>query len=71
MPPKEGLTLIDGEYCDINFDESEFIPENIEPINTTDLGIDHYVDTDDIENENHPNIIKKNGSDSVDIIMPP
>ena len=26
LPPKEGLVFIDGEYCDIQFDESHFKP---------------------------------------------
>jgi pSer/pThr/pTyr-binding forkhead associated (FHA) protein len=26
LPPKEGLIFIDGEYCDIHFDESNFKP---------------------------------------------
>lgn len=26
LPPKEGLVFIDGEYCDIQFDESDFRP---------------------------------------------
>jgi pSer/pThr/pTyr-binding forkhead associated (FHA) protein len=26
LPPREGLTFIDGEYCDIKFDESNFLP---------------------------------------------
>ncbi len=31
LPPKEGLIFIDGEYCDIHFDESSFKPLDTRP----------------------------------------
>lgn len=31
LPPKEGLIFIDGEYCDIHFDESSFSPLDAVP----------------------------------------
>ncbi len=31
LPMKEGLTFIDGDYCDIEFDESGFAPINASP----------------------------------------
>jgi len=31
LPPREGLVFIDGEYCDIQFDESNFKPLNSIP----------------------------------------
>ena len=32
LPPKEGLVFIDGEYCDIQFDESNFRPLTQRPV---------------------------------------
>ncbi len=32
LPPREGLTFIDGDYCDIEFDESSFSPIFISPL---------------------------------------
>ncbi|MFP5387058.1 MAG: AgmX/PglI C-terminal domain-containing protein [Bacteriovoracia bacterium] len=31
LPPKEGLVFIDGEYCDIRFDDSGFTPLSVIP----------------------------------------
>ncbi len=31
LPAREGLVFIDGEYCDINFDESHFAPIHHQP----------------------------------------
>lgn len=31
IPQKEGLVFIDGEYCDIKFDESHWTPSNVIP----------------------------------------
>lgn len=34
LPPREGLVFIDGEYCDIQFDDSSFRPlENVPALN--------------------------------------
>ena len=45
-PPKEGLTLIDGEYCDITFDESPFIPVTEIPL-SVNLPEGSYADFDE------------------------
>jgi hypothetical protein len=44
LPPREGLVLIDGEYCDIKFDDSTFEP--LEAIPDVQVGSD-YVSLDE------------------------
>lgn len=43
IPQKEGLVFIDGEYCDIKFDESNWIPANKIPLT---MFTGDYVDLD-------------------------
>lgn len=43
LPPREGLVFIDGEYCDIQFDESGFKPLTAIPESTS---IGEYVELD-------------------------
>ncbi|MCK5884091.1 MAG: FHA domain-containing protein, partial [Bacteriovoracaceae bacterium] len=69
LPPKDGLTLIDGEYCDISFDERNFSGENLEEINSVDLSIENYVDLDESIVEEHKNIILNDMSDSVEVTI--
>ena len=55
----ENLVLIDGEYCDINFDDSNFEPIASSPIHQAHIETDHYIDIEsqdqcfDIVNENN------------------
>lgn len=43
LPQKEGLVFIDGEYCDIKFDEEKWVPSNKIPLT---LFTGEYVDLD-------------------------
>lgn len=47
LPPKEGLIFIDGDYCDIEFDETHFHPLESTPIALFEKG--DYEQTDDIQ----------------------
>ncbi|MCO4794959.1 MAG: FHA domain-containing protein, partial [Bacteriovoracaceae bacterium] len=53
LPPVDGLVVIDGEYCDIEFDEATFTPvDHIPAIAPTHISSD-YVDTEE-EKEHAP-----------------
>lgn len=45
LPPREGMVVIDGEYCDITFDESAFQPVNIASILSRAIDSRNFVDT--------------------------
>ena len=44
LPPLPGLTVIDGEYCDIVFDDDHFIPLQDNPLANIALAKEEYVD---------------------------
>lgn len=46
LPPLPGLTVIDGEYCDIVFADDHFIPLQENPLNELNLNLEDYVDLD-------------------------
>lgn len=50
LKPKEGLVVIDGEYCDILFEEDHYEPVKILPVQET-LRLVDYIDTDDLVDE--------------------
>jgi pSer/pThr/pTyr-binding forkhead associated (FHA) protein len=48
LPPVPGLVIIDGEYCDITFDEESFSPvESLDHLDTVEKN--EYVDVNEIE----------------------
>lgn len=47
LPPKEGLIFIDGDYCDIEFDEGDFTPLQSTPLSYFERG--EYEQTDDLQ----------------------
>ena len=51
LPPIEGLTLIDGEYCDITFDEETFKPLDHNPLPEMGIEKDSYIEFDDEKKE--------------------
>lgn len=51
LPPKEGLVIIDDEYCDITFDESTFQTVNFNELLATAINAKAYVDTAQVEDE--------------------
>ncbi|MGB0453507.1 MAG: AgmX/PglI C-terminal domain-containing protein [Bacteriovoracaceae bacterium] len=60
LTPAEGLVVIDGEYCDINFDESEFKIESEVEAFTRNLSKEDYVDAFD-ERQIKPILKEANG----------
>jgi hypothetical protein len=46
VPLKEGLVLIDEEYCDIIFNEQTFSPSIDNPLKKTEYDIENFVDLD-------------------------
>lgn len=68
LKPKTGLELIDGEYCDITFDESKFNPTEVKNplLNQLDLKSDSYIDIE--ENKKiRPNLIKESGKTAIEV----
>lgn len=49
LPPVSGFELIDGEYCDIVFDDKQFSPDKINHplLNQVDLGPKNYIDVEE------------------------
>ncbi|MCF8058373.1 MAG: AgmX/PglI C-terminal domain-containing protein [Bacteriovoracaceae bacterium] len=47
LPPVPGLVVIDGEYCDIVFDEENFKPVDHIPATESKLSFDDYIDPED------------------------
>jgi outer membrane biosynthesis protein TonB len=51
LPPLPGLVVIDGEYCDIVFDDEQFKPLETLPLNTLDLNLSSYINPEDKDEE--------------------
>ncbi len=47
LPPVEGLVVIDGEYCDIEFDERNFTPVDHIPAISPVIATDDFIDTEE------------------------
>ncbi|TNF04157.1 MAG: FHA domain-containing protein [Deltaproteobacteria bacterium] len=47
LPPLEGLVVIDGEYCDIKFDETSFTPVDHIPAISPVIATDQFIDTEE------------------------
>lgn len=67
LPPKEGLVIIDGEYCDIIFDDNgstiDHIPAFLSGVNSND-----YIDIEDRDEEKPlPEIIKESNKESIEV----
>ena len=45
LPPIENLVIIDGEYCDIKFNENHYKPQNTLELLDTSLDFSEYIDT--------------------------
>ncbi|WP_164848266.1 FHA domain-containing protein [Halobacteriovorax sp. HLS] len=66
LPPVPGLVIIDGEYCDITFNEEDFTPIN--DLNHLDgFNKDLYIDT--IEQEKFIPIARKNDGKAVQVTV--
>ncbi|MAF78354.1 MAG: hypothetical protein CME60_09335 [Halobacteriovoraceae bacterium] len=52
LPPMPGLVVIDGEYCDIVFDESTESHYDEIPALERELSVAHYIDPEDEKDEN-------------------
>ncbi len=46
----ENDILIDDEYCDIKFDDTEFVPLFNNPLKNHSIDINEYIETDELEN---------------------
>jgi hypothetical protein len=69
LPPLPGLIVIDGEYCDILFDEHHFEPLNHIPAMESDIHFDEFIDPQE-EVKNLPVITKKyNGEHSIEVTV--
>ena len=60
IPPESNLTLVDGDYCDITFDESKFTPSSVIPFLEQDFSKKEYIDF--AENDSDPGGIIDNKS---------
>lgn len=67
LPPVPGLVIIDGEYCDIKFDEEEFSP--VRDLDHLESSIDkvEYVDT--VEQTKFIPIARKNEQQAVQVTI--
>ena len=68
LPPVEGLTLIDGEYCDIQFDEESFVPGHNIPVVDTKLELAEYIDTQS-EDFVHKEITKESKGKAIEVAI--
>lgn len=57
LPPKEGLVVIDDEYCDITFDESSFQAVSLSQILATAVDVDSFVDVSEAEVEDEDIVV--------------
>lgn len=68
LRPKDGLELIDGEYCDIIFDESQFNPSNKSNplLNDIDLKSQNYIDVEEAKSI-RKNLISENIRPAIEV----
>jgi hypothetical protein len=69
LPPLPGLTVIDGEYCDIVFDDEAFQPLDESPLQSWNMDTNSYEEPDEIpdpEREIIP-IAKESKDDSLEV----
>ena len=59
LPPKEGLVVIDDEYCDITFDESGFEAVDISALLASAVDAKNFVD-----------VVEEDDSDEDDLVVP-
>ena len=59
LPPVPGLVVIDGEYCDIVFDESSEKTFDHIPALEQSVGADNFIDPDEKKEEDIPKIARK------------
>ncbi|PIK15397.1 AgmX/PglI C-terminal domain-containing protein [Halobacteriovorax sp. JY17] len=66
LPPVPGLVIIDGEYCDIKFDEEDYTP--IQKLSLMDnLDTDNFIEVD--ETKEFTPIARKNDAKAVQITV--
>lgn len=67
LPPIPGLVVIDGEYCDIIFDDDGFTPvTEPEALNIKDIA-PNYIDT--IENEVEGETVSENNEKAIEVTL--
>ena len=67
--PVSPLTLIDGEYCDITFDDGHFTPVNTVPILKQDFSNSGYIDFHDDEEEGQEIIHKEHSGKALEVTI--
>ncbi len=67
LPPLPGLVVIDGEYCDIVFNEDDYVPSSHEELSNHDIASNDFIDTH-ASVENRP-ILTKEKSESVKVTV--
>ena len=67
LPPIDGLTVIDGEYCNIKFNEEYFSPSNYIPLINDTIEVTQFIDTEE-EKEILP-ITKKSNDLAVEVTV--
>lgn len=65
LPPKDGLVIIDGEYCDIIFDEEPMAIDHV-PAYQSGFNAEDYIDIEENDFE-HQNIVKDSNKESIEI----
>jgi len=66
LPPVPGLVIIDGEYCDITFDEDQFIPSEQDNL-LADVDTKSFIDIE--EQTDFIPIARKNDSKAVQVTV--
>lgn len=59
LPPMPGLVVIDGEYCDIVFDDDHFQPVDHVPATEGKLNFEDYIDAHEIDEKELAPIARK------------
>lgn len=69
LPPHPGLVVIDGEYCDIIFDEKDFTPKPVATVfeSARELDFQSYIDVE--ENAQTLPILRNSDADAVEVVV--
>lgn len=68
IPPKEGLEVIDGEYCDIVFDQEDYTPSNIHTLSDFQYEKE-YIDYDESNHDKSHDILIGKSGESLEVTI--
>lgn len=68
VPPKEGLEVIDGEYCDIVFDQDHFTPSNVHTLSEYQYEKE-FIDYDESNHKNSHDIVIGKSGESLEVTI--